>query len=557
MKKNKFPIYLRLYWVKILIIGSLSGLGLLMLAMSYFGFDSFNQMESYSKRQIMAQTGIYLVIFLVGGIVQSFIFAFVNMYFVAGGGFAKIGQDKIKAAKVNVKWDDVIGMDSAKKEAWEIVKLLKDRHLLKIIGGKIIKGTMMIGPPGCGKTYLAKAIATECGLPMLSAVGSEFVGIFVGQGAAQMKSLFKQARALAELEGGCIIFIDEMDSFARPRMVDSGFGGGISHNATINQFLTELDGLRQHENNIVVIGATNVAEHDLDSAVMRAGRFDRKIYITRPNLKERKDIFDYYLKKVKADDTVNSSILSRKALWFTPSDIDAMVREAGIIALRERRDTISMKDLSEAYDRVTFGDKSNIILTQEDKIWTSYHEAGHAILAYLIHPKDDVIKATIIPRKGALGFISQRPMEESYSFNREYFMARIKICLASYAAEQIKFGSTSSGVGGGTGSDFYTATRIAQDMVYSYGMGKSGILGDYRDNQLLASKTRETLDADVQEIMQTCLKEVTDILKEKKDVLEYFAQELLKKEELEYDEIQAIFNKFNIKPLSGRLSLSV
>src|SRR6185436_15781356 len=154
-------------------------------------------------------------------------------------------------AKVSVKWDQVIGMDSAKREAWEIVKLLKDRHLLKMIGGKVIKGTMMIGPPGCGKTYLAKAIATECGLPLMSAVGSEFVGMFVGQGAAQMKSLFKQAREMAKMHGGCIIFIDEIDSFARPRMADTGFGGAISHNATINQFLTEMDGLRQAENNIV------------------------------------------------------------------------------------------------------------------------------------------------------------------------------------------------------------------------------------------------------------------------------------------------------------------
>ena len=263
------------------------------------------------------------------------------------------------------------------------------------------------------------------------------------------------------------------------------------------------------------------------------------------------------------DSSVKSSILARKALWCTPSDIDSMIREAGLIASREKPGTISMKDLSIAYDRVTFGEKSNIILSPEDKIWTAYHEAGHAILAYLIHPKDDVIKATIVPRKGALGFISHRPMEEYYSHNREYLLARIKICVASYAAERLIFGSTSSGVGGSRTSDFGIALKLAQDMVWSYGMGKSGLLGDYQqisngyDNQLISQKTRETLDNDVQEILQSCLKEVTTLLTEKKELLEYFAQELLQKEELEYDEIQAIFDKFNVKPLSGRPPLNI
>ncbi len=560
---KRFLIYLHLNWLKILIITVFAGVFIAIIFFLQSAATNFFSLESFSRKQISAYMGFFLVIGIFTAFVQLPLYFGMHYYFMQGGGLGRIGREKLSKAKVNVKWDEVIGMDSAKKEAWEIVKLLKDRHLLKIIGGKIIKGTLMIGPPGCGKTYLAKAIATECDLPLLSAVGSDFVGIFVGQGAAQMKTLFKQARALAKIEGGCIIFIDEIDSFARPRMADSGWGGSVSHNATINQFLTELDGLRQHESNIVVIAATNASEWELDSAIMRAGRFDRKIYVTRPNLKERKDLFDFYLKRVQADPTVNSSILARRALWFTPSDVDAMVREAGLIALRDKRTVINMKDLSEAYDRVTFGDKSNIIMTQEDKLWTAYHEAGHAILAYMIHPKDDVVKATIIPRKGALGFVSHRPTEESYSYNKEYYLARIKICLASYAAERIRFGSTSSGVGGGPGSDFNTALSIAQDMVWSYGMGKSGLLGDYRwrgyekQGFMVSSKTRETLDEDVQDILQTCLKEVTEVLTAHKELFEHFSQELFKKEELEYEEIQAIFDKFNVKPLSGRPPLTI
>jgi len=308
----------------------------------------------------------------------------------------------------------------------------------------------------------------------------------------------------------------------------------------------------------VVLAATNVSEDQLDDAIMRSGRFDRKIHISKPNLEERAELFKFYLKRLKTDPAVDLNMLARKALWFSPADIDNMVRESGLIALREKRDTITNKDLSEAYDRVILGQKSNIILSPNEKLWTAYHEAGHAIVGYLCLETDDIIKATIIPRKGFYGMVSSRPVDENHSNNKEHLLANIKFMLGSYVAEKTKFGSTSSGVGGAPGTDFYRALETARAMAWQYGMGKSGLIGDFtsalrRNGQMLISeKTKETLDNDVQDILQTCMKEVEALLTKHRDLFEEFAQELLKKEELEYDEIESIFNKFGLEAASKK-----
>ena len=221
----------------------------------------------------------------------------------------KTGEEKILSSKVNVKWDEVIGMTSAKEEAWEIVELLKDGNELKVTGGKIVKGIMLFGPPGCGKTYLAKAMATESGFPFLVATGSDFINkIWVGTGINKLQSIFKEARELAKAEGGCIIFIDEIDAFIRPRDPNPFEGGGQSdthYNSTINQFLTELDGLKGENNNIIVLAATNMPEEKLDPAVMRSGRFDRKIYFQRPSSKDRQLLLKYYMSKIKCEENID------------------------------------------------------------------------------------------------------------------------------------------------------------------------------------------------------------------------------------------------------------
>ncbi|MFH1768174.1 MAG: AAA family ATPase [Candidatus Omnitrophota bacterium] len=549
MKTYTIRKFIKLHWIKIVFAVTGIVLFLSLIFLIIVGLKNFLELESFYKKMTLA--AIPLQLFL--SVITAFVFASIYMgfhyWFMFGGGFTKLGQKKVKPQEANVRWSDVVGMESAKKEVWEVIKLLKDRASLKRIGGRIIKGVLMVGPPGCGKTYLAKSIATETGLPFLAAVGSEFMGIYVGVGSAKIRSLFKEARVLAEIHNGCIVFIDEIDTVARPRVGISGMGAGMDYNATVNQLLTELDGLRQTENNIVVIAATNVIESELDPALMRAGRFDRKIYVGKPGLKDRKDLFEYYLKKIEFDPSINTEVLARKAVGFSPADISNMVREASLIAIRNTREQVSYKDLSEAYDRVVFGLKSQITLSEKEKTGTAYHEAGHAIVAFLTHPTDDVIKASIIPRKGALGYVGHRSVEEIHAPNKEWYTANIKTSLAGFAAEKIKFATTTAGVA----MDFSVALELAHTMVWRLGMGKSGMVGDFyaltqqgwgKQNSIsISEKTIEKLDEDTQMIMQTCLKEVEEILAKERDLLEYFAQELLKKEELDYDEIVDIFKK--------------
>ena len=550
-KMTSFQIkkFIRLHWVKIVIISA----GIVFFSFFIFilivGLKNFFSLESFYKKMTLASVPLQIFMFTLNTFFFVLLLGALQYWNSAGGGIAKLGQKKVKPQEVNIHWNDVVGMESVKKEVNEVIKLIRDRTQLKMVGGKIIKGVLMVGPPGCGKTYLAKAIATETGLPFLAAVGSEFIGIYIGVGSSRIRSLFKKARVLSEIYGGCIIFIDEIDTVARPRVGVSGLGAGMDHNATINQLLTELDGLRQTENNIVVIAATNVAESDLDPALMRAGRFDRKIYVGKPNLEDRKALFEYYLAKTKYDTSIDIGVLARKAVGFSSADIANMVRESSLIAIRNKRNKITYKDLSESYDRVVFGLKSEITLSDKEKEWTAYHEAGHAIIAYLTHPTDDVIKASIIPRKGMLGYVGRRPAEEIHIRNKEWFLANIKTALGSYVAEKIKFNTTSSGVD----QDFSYALSLAHEMAWRWGMGKSGLVGNFyaltQNNSRpqainISDDTRKKLDEDTQEILKECLHDVENIIGENKELLEYFAQRLIEKEELEYDEIIEIFKKY-------------
>jgi cell division protease FtsH len=461
-------------------------------------------------------------------------------------------KSMIKGKNINVRWSDVIGMEEAKMEAWEVVELLRDHAKIKQIGGKILRGVLLIGPPGCGKTYLAKAIATEANLPFLSISGSEFIEIFVGTGPARVRKIFKKARQMAKVEGGCILFIDELDAVGTSRGADLGFGAQTERNNTVNELLIQMDGLESGRQNIVVIGATNASEMTLDQALVRPGRLDRKIYVDRPGLEDREKLFAFYLGKVKVDPAIDVGRLARRSVWKSPADIENIVQESALIATRNKRELISYKDISEAFERIDMGSKRIRKIQEEERQDTAYHEAGHLIALYFLHPTDDVFKASIYMRRSSLGVVYHVPRHDYHSAKRDKLLADVKVSLAGYVAEKLKCSSTTTGVS----ADFGHAMTTAHHMVWSLGMGSNGFVGDYElltgswvfrggaSGDHLSDRVKEKLNDETHQILQACLKESEELLRREDALLERFKDELLKKNELEYDEIEAIFAEY-------------
>lgn len=526
-------MYFRMYRMYIVI----GGLVILLVVLSVVGLRS---LESFYRKMTLATMPLQ---FLMAGI-HAAIFVFMYLVFLRGG-FAKLDKAPIKGKNIDIMWKDVIGLEAAKQEAWEVVQLIRDRARLKAIGGKVIKGILMIGPPGCGKTYLAKAIATEARLPFISMSGSEFVEIFVGVGAARVRKLFKKASDLAYGYGGCIIFIDELDAVGRARSFS--FLGGQETNSTQNQLLAELDGLKEKDYNIVVIAATNAPEESLDPALKRPGRFDRMIYITHPNLEDREKIFQYYLSQVRVGEGLDVGRLARRAVHKTPADIANIVKESALIATRRKKDKIGLEEISEAFERIELGIKHPRTMTAGEKERVAYHESGHLMVTYFLHPTEDVFKASIISRRHTLGVVYTPPREELHTRSKDMYLADIKAALGGYVAEKLKTGVSSDGVYG----DFTSATKKAHDMVWMLGMGESGFLGNFKaiPKAELSEGVREKLNGDTNKILHECLKEVEDLLTKERQLLDKFAEELLKREELEYDEIEAIFKAYGKKPL--------
>lgn len=539
LKQKKAMMYFKMFWVRIVIID-------VVVFMIVLAIQGLSSLESYYRNITLATMPVNLLMVSLNAI----IFVYMYMIFMRGG-FSKLSSKlRVHGEFVNVKWADVIGMENVKEEAMEVVQLIRDRARVKKIGGKILRGILMLGPPGCGKTYLAKAIATESGLPFVSMSGSEFVEIFVGVGAARVRALFKKARELAYGYGGCIVFIDELDAIARKR-VFSAFGGTEETNSTQNQLLAEMDGLQElkdksgeprPEQNIIIIGATNAPEDTLDRALRRPGRFDRIIYIERPGLEDREKLFAYYLNKVSYDKALNIGRLARKAVYKSPADIENIIKEAALVATRNERDMIKLEDISEAMERIDLGLKRKINMTQHEKETTAYHEAGHTVVLYILHPTNDVFKISIIPRKDVLGVTYTQPKEELYSYTKDKLLADIKVDLAGYIAEKMRFGVTSTGVAG----DFKDAMRIAHFMVWSLGMSDAGYLGDYTTipESQISEDLKEKLNQETNKIFQQCLKDVENLLTKEKQILERLVKELLAKEELEYDEVEAIFQEY-------------
>src|SRR3989338_2391047 len=514
MIPRKWKMYLKMYWVKFAIVAAV----ILLVALAVIGLNSLE--SSYRKKTLATMPVNLLMVSL-----NAIIFVYMYMIFMRGG-FSKLSQKlRVHGEFVNIKWSDVIGMENVKTEAMEVVQLIMDRARVKKIGGKILRGILMLGPPGCGKTYLAKAIATESGLPFVSMSGSEFVEIFVGVGAARVRALFKKARELAYVYGGCIVFIDELDAIERKR-VFSVFGGTEETNSTQNQLLAEMDGLHEKDENVIVIGATNAPEDNLDKALMRPGRFDRKLYIDRPNLDEREKIFKFYFDKVKYDkNSIDIKRLARKAVYKTPAEIENIIKESVLIATRDNKDAVEYKHVSEAIERIEMGLKHRRHMTPREKEMVAYHESGHLIVLYLLHPTEDVFKASIIGRKESLGVVHQQPREELFTKSKEALLADIKVALGGYAAEKMRYNTTSSGVS----MDFKMAMATAHMMVWAWGMNDIGLVGDYTaiPESQLSEDVKKALNGETNKIFQICLKEVEALLTKEKGILERFVKELL------------------------------
>jgi cell division protease FtsH len=526
---KKLKLFWWNHWVKLAVIGWT-------LFICLIPVKALSSIDSYQRDYMMAWLSTMGLQATISAVI------FVVLYsWVLQGGMAKLKKKQVKSDAVNIKWKDVIGMEGAKTEAKELVSLIKDRARVKKIGGNVIRGMLMMGPPGCGKTYLAKAIATEAGIPFISMSGAEFVEVFVGVGASRVRQLFQRARRLAYAHGGCIIFLDEIDAVGRKR-VFSAFGGTEETNSTQNQLLAEMDGLGDKEENVIVIGATNAADSTLDEALLRPGRFDRKIFVEKPDLAEREELFRYYLSKVSFDPNLDIARLARKSVTKSPADISNLVKEAALIATRTKQDKITMDHVSEAFERVDLGMKRTTKVSEKDRTVTAFHEAGHLIVLYLIHPTDDVFKASIIPRGGAGGVVYHLPGEEVVHHNRDRVLANIKVALAGYVAEKVKFGVTATGVC----SDFTNAMYWAHKMVWEWGMGKNNLVGDFSHIPAtqLSDDLKQKLNLETHEIMQSCVKEVEELLRKEMVIFERFGKELLEKNELDFDDIEAIFKEY-------------
>ncbi len=562
MKSNRrFSATVRLFfvmhWVKVAVV-------LVLIASIIWPVFAISRLDSYQRDYIMAFTSLTPL----QSILAAVSFVFLYQYFLFGGrgfgGLTNLAGESASRKAMRVAWSEVVGMDEAKQESWEVVELLRDHAKVAKIGGRVLRGLLLMGPPGCGKTYLAKAIATEAGLPFLATSGAEFNVIFMGTGGSRVRSLFKRARMMADLHGGCIVFLDEIDAVGRTRSMDIGFGAQTDYNNTVNQLLVEMDGLQSSGTNIVVIGAMNQAESVLDEALVRPGRFDRKIYIDLPGLEDREKLFQFYLSKVKAESTIDVARLARRSVWKSPADIQGIVQESALIATRNKRDLISFKDISEAFERIDMGFRRYRKMEEEERRDTASHEAGHLIVLYFLHPTDDVFKASIYMRRSSLGVVYHAPRREYFSHKRDKLLADIKVSLAGYVAEKLKCTSTTTGVS----AAFRHAIGKAHNMVWSLGMGSNGFVGDYEmllgswafrqssSGDHLSDHVKEKLNEETHQILQVCMKEVEELLRKENVLLERFKDELLSKNELEYDEIEAIFQEYGKQRLFPALSPS-
>ena len=466
-----------------------------------------------------------------------------------GGGGGAMGFGKSKAKMLTEKqgrvtFADVAGIDEAREELEEIVEFLKDPGRFSKLGGQIPKGALLVGSPGTGKTLLARAIAGEAGVPFFTISGSDFVEMFVGVGASRVRDMFEQAKKNAP----CIVFIDEIDAVGRHR----GHGLGNSNDEreqTLNQLLVEMDGFEANEG-IIIIAATNRPDV-LDPALRRPGRFDRQVVVPIPDIEGREKILGVHMKKVPLAPDVQPRTIARGTPGFSGADLANLVNEAALLAARRNKRLVAMQEFEDAKDKVMMGaERRSMVMTEDEKKMTAYHEAGHALVSVNEAASDPIHKATIIPRGGALGMVVRLPERDSYSFHRDQMLAHLSVGMGGRVAEELIFGHDK--VSSGASSDIQNATSLARKMVTRWGMSdklgplqyeesQEGYLG-YGGSQrtMHSAETNKLIDAEIKGLVEGGLKRATDILKSKIDQLHLLAQALLEYETLTGDEIKQL-----------------
>jgi cell division protease FtsH len=451
-----------------------------------------------------------------------------------------------KGRKVTFK--DVAGVEEAKEEVVELIEFLKDPQKFQHLGGKIPKGVLLVGPPGTGKTLLARAIAGEANVPFFSISGSDFVEMFVGVGASRVRDLFEQGKKHAP----CIIFIDEIDAVGRHR--GAGLGGGHDEREqTLNQLLVEMDGFESNDG-VILIAATNRPDV-LDPALLRPGRFDRQIVVPRPDVRGREEILRVHSRNIPLSKDVNLAVLARGTPGFSGADLANLVNEAALRAARLNKKLVDMEDFEEAKDKVVMGaERRSMIISDEEKKITAFHEAGHTLVAKLLPGTDPVHKVTIIPRGLALGLTQQLPIDDRHTYPKEYLLNNLSIMMGGRAAEEIVFKQITTGAG----NDIERATELARKMVCEWGMSeRMGPLAfGKKEEQIFLGReiaqhrdyselTAQAIDAEVNRIVMENYERAKDLLQRHLDKLYLLAEGLLERESLDAPEIEAIVNNGN------------
>lgn len=455
---------------------------------------------------------------------------------------ARLMTDKTK----KVTFADVAGIDEAKAELEEVIQFLKDPKKFTRLGGRIPKGLLLVGQPGTGKTLLARAIAGEADVPFLSISGSDFVEMFVGVGASRVRDLFTQGKKHAP----CIIFIDEIDAVGRHR--GAGLGGGHDEREqTLNQLLVEMDGFESNEG-VILVSATNRPDV-LDPALMRPGRFDRQVVVPLPDVKGREKIFEVHTRKTILDCDVDFSVIARGTPGFSGADIENLVNEAALYAARQNKEKVNMSDFEFAKDKVLMGaERKSMVISEDEKKNTAYHESGHALVARLLPGSDPIHKVTIIPRGMALGVTQQLPIDEKHTYPRQYLFNNITILLGGRAAEELVLHDFTTGAG----NDIERATNLARKMVCEWGMSdRMGPLSyGKKDEQIFlgrefvthkdySEETAKSIDAEITRIVTDCYNKAQKLLSDNIETLHHIAGALLEKEVLNTDELDQIIER--------------